>query len=196
MVILWKLWYQRVAGPMEGGTPTCLPCVNENEKNGKPTEKHFGLFFPNKEPMYPIDFKDMFAIFNEILVYSEIRDTLLKQLTVINIGSLVNLVKTKRKTLCDSLIQKCRCHIWRINWSIWFAECTFFDRIIPEFLRIWNRSCGYYDIYTNFGSLLICVSLFKSLKLIGRDFHWKTDRVSPKNILKPKHFYLQQKPKT
>uniref|UniRef100_I1NV40 Uncharacterized protein n=2 Tax=Oryza glaberrima TaxID=4538 RepID=I1NV40_ORYGL len=29
---------------------------NENQKNGDPTEKNFGLFYPNKSPVYPIRF--------------------------------------------------------------------------------------------------------------------------------------------
>jgi hypothetical protein len=40
-------------GPLEA---YIFAMFNENQKNGDPTERNFGLFYPNKSPVYPIRF--------------------------------------------------------------------------------------------------------------------------------------------
>ncbi|XP_050382287.1 glucan endo-1,3-beta-glucosidase, basic isoform-like [Argentina anserina] len=59
-----RIYNQNVIKHVKGGTPRrggpietyLFAMFNENLKNGDPTEKNFGLFYPNKSPVYPINF--------------------------------------------------------------------------------------------------------------------------------------------
>ncbi|KAK1277801.1 Glucan endo-1,3-beta-glucosidase [Acorus gramineus] len=43
----------RKSGPLE---TYIFAMFNENQKTGDPTEQHFGLFYPNQQPVYPVSF--------------------------------------------------------------------------------------------------------------------------------------------
>ncbi|KAK9922134.1 hypothetical protein M0R45_030614 [Rubus argutus] len=60
-----RIYNSNVINHVKGGTPKkpegpmetyIFALFNEDQKQGEETEKNFGLFYPSKEPVYPINF--------------------------------------------------------------------------------------------------------------------------------------------